>query len=77
MVAAPYEMFNMGNKTHPQQPDIGKIHYNFISIFKLKSYDQKKKIYNYLNAFTLYVMTFNVSIDSFIEMKTVNCFNFK
>lgn len=25
MVAAPYEMFNMGNKTHPQQPDIGNI----------------------------------------------------
>lgn len=28
MVAAPYEMFNMGNKTHPQQPDIGNC--NFI-----------------------------------------------
>lgn len=26
MVAAPYEMFNMGNKTHPQQPDIGESH---------------------------------------------------
>lgn len=25
MVAAPYEMFNMGNKTHPQQPDTGNI----------------------------------------------------
>lgn len=27
MVAAPYEMFNMGNKTHPQQPDIGNCNF--------------------------------------------------
>lgn len=31
MVAAPYEMFNMGNKTHPQQPDLGNC--NFLIYF--------------------------------------------
>lgn len=29
MVAAPHEMFNMGNKTYPEQPDTGKL--SFIS----------------------------------------------
>lgn len=34
MVAAPYEMFNMGNKTHPQQPDIGNYYLYTLKVFK-------------------------------------------
>lgn len=40
MVAAPYEMFNMGNKTHPQQPDIGNC--NFFNL--LHTEIQKNRI---------------------------------
>lgn len=50
MVAAPYELFNMGNKTHPQQPDIGK-NWSFFFIYDFEVEADRLVIKNFARIF--------------------------
>ncbi|XP_055326985.1 phospholipid-transporting ATPase ID isoform X3 [Sitodiplosis mosellana] len=56
MVAAPYEMFNMGNKTHPQQSDI--VHERRIRANNKEYNSQFKYANNYIKTSKYTVFTF-------------------